>query len=120
MHLLLKKPSLDPMVLPNYRLFLNLLFLGKVIQTMTAKQFQVFLDAAAILDPFQSSYHPGHGMETVLVALTDDPWRHMDSGGLALLLLDLTAVSDMVNYDLTDPPHCNTGDCIMVAFLLSP
>lgn len=35
-----------------------------------------------------------------LVALTDDLQKHLDQGRLALLLLDLTAVLNTVNYDL--------------------
>uniref|UniRef100_A0A803SVN4 Reverse transcriptase domain-containing protein n=1 Tax=Anolis carolinensis TaxID=28377 RepID=A0A803SVN4_ANOCA len=98
---LLKKPSLDPMTLANYHPVANLTFLGKVIERAVLGQLQQFLDDTAGLDPFQSGFHPGHGTETVLVAITDELCRQSDSGGSALLvLLDLTAAFDTVDYDL--------------------
>lgn len=50
----------------------NLLFLCKVVERLEAKQLQVFLEDASILDSFQSVFCPGYGMETELVTLTDD------------------------------------------------
>ena len=64
-------------------------------------QLQVFLEETWALDPFQSSFHPGHGVETALVALTDDLRHQLDLGGSALLiLLDLTAAFDIVDHGL--------------------
>uniref|UniRef100_A0A803TWG8 Reverse transcriptase domain-containing protein n=1 Tax=Anolis carolinensis TaxID=28377 RepID=A0A803TWG8_ANOCA len=98
---LLKKPSLDPMTLANYRPVSNLPFLGKMIERAVLGQLQQFLDDTAGLDPFQSGFRPGHGTETVLVAITDELRRQSDSGGSALLvLLDLTAAFDTVDYNL--------------------
>uniref|UniRef100_A0A803SW27 Reverse transcriptase domain-containing protein n=1 Tax=Anolis carolinensis TaxID=28377 RepID=A0A803SW27_ANOCA len=98
---LLKKPSLDPMTLANYRPVTNLPFLGKMIERAVLGQLQQFLDDTAGLDPFQSGFRPGHGTETVLVAITDELRRQSDSGVSALLvLLDLTAAFDTVDYDL--------------------
>uniref|UniRef100_A0A803SWK3 Reverse transcriptase domain-containing protein n=1 Tax=Anolis carolinensis TaxID=28377 RepID=A0A803SWK3_ANOCA len=98
---LLKKPSFDPMTLANYRPVSNLPFLGKMIERAVLGQLQQFLDDTAGLDPFQSGFHPGHGTETVLVAITDELRRQSDSCGSALLvLLDLTVAFDTVDYDL--------------------
>uniref|UniRef100_A0A803TLI7 Reverse transcriptase domain-containing protein n=1 Tax=Anolis carolinensis TaxID=28377 RepID=A0A803TLI7_ANOCA len=98
---LLKKPSLDPMTLANYCPVSNLPFLGKMIERAVLGQLQQFLEDTAGLDPFQSGFRPGHGTETVLVAITDELRHQSDSGGSALLvLLDLTAVFDTVDYDL--------------------
>lgn len=53
------------------------------------------------LDLIQSSFCPGHETEIALVTFMDDLKRHLDQGGSALLLvLDLTAVFNMVDYDL--------------------
>uniref|UniRef100_A0A803TDE0 Reverse transcriptase domain-containing protein n=1 Tax=Anolis carolinensis TaxID=28377 RepID=A0A803TDE0_ANOCA len=89
------------MTIANYRPISNLPFLGKMIERAVLGQLQQFLDDTAGLDPFQSGFRPGHGTETVLVAITDELRRHSDSGGSALLvLLDLTAAFDTVDYDL--------------------
>ena len=59
-----------------------------------------FLEETSALDPFQSGFRPGHGVETALVALVDDLRRHLDQGGSALLiLLDLSASFDTVDLE---------------------
>lgn len=82
------------MIFSNYHLGLNLLFLGKVVERVAGEQLQVFLINADILDPFHSSFHPGLGIETMLVALMDDLQKHLDcSGSMLLFLLYLIAVT---------------------------
>uniref|UniRef100_A0A670I3D4 Reverse transcriptase domain-containing protein n=1 Tax=Podarcis muralis TaxID=64176 RepID=A0A670I3D4_PODMU len=104
-HLFLKKTSLDPLDLTNYRPVLNLPFLGKVIERAVAEQLGGFLDETSALDPFQSGFRAGHGTETALVTLTDDLRRQLDRGGSGLLiLLDLSAAFDLVDHELLD--HC--------------
>lgn len=49
---------------------------------MATEQLHVFLDDTCILDPFQSGFCSGHEVETVLVALTDGLWRHLDQMSL--------------------------------------
>ena len=78
---LLKKSTLDPQDPANYRPVSNLPFLGKVIERAIANQLQAFLEETSALDPFQSGFRPGHGVETALVALVDDLRRHLDQGG---------------------------------------
>lgn len=76
--LLLKKPSLDPVVLANNHPVSNLLFLGKIVERVVAEQLQVFLDGSSVLDPFQSGFCPGYGIEMALVTLMDVLQRHLD------------------------------------------
>ena len=98
---LLKKPGLDPSVPASYRPVSHLAFLGKVIERAVVGQLQEFLEETSALDPFQSGFRAGHGVETALVTLTDDLRRQLDLGGLALLiLLDLTAAFDIVSHGL--------------------
>ena len=98
---LLKKSTLDPQDPVNYRPVSNLPFLYKVIKQATADQLQTFLEETSALDPFQSRFRPGHGVETALVALMDDLRRYLDQGGSALLiLLDLSAAFDTVDHEL--------------------
>uniref|UniRef100_A0A670I2H7 Reverse transcriptase domain-containing protein n=1 Tax=Podarcis muralis TaxID=64176 RepID=A0A670I2H7_PODMU len=107
---LLKKTSLDPLDLSNYRPVSNLPFLGKVIERAVAEQLGRFLDETSALDPFQSGFRAGHGTETALVALTDDLRRQLDRGGSGLLiLLDLSAAFDMVDHELLDHRLADVG-----------
>ncbi|XP_053112164.1 uncharacterized protein LOC128327386 [Hemicordylus capensis] len=96
-----KKPSLDPSNLHNYRVVSNLLFLGKVIERVVISQLQKVLDDTDYLDPSQSGFHPGYGTETALVFLVDDLHQEPDSGSASLLdLLDLSATFDTVNHGI--------------------
>lgn len=56
----------------NYQLVSNLPNLGKILERAVAIQLQSFHDDASILNPFQFSFHPSHGMEAVLVVFMDD------------------------------------------------
>ncbi|KAF7239150.1 Mitogen-activated protein kinase kinase kinase 14 [Varanus komodoensis] len=75
---ILKKASLEPEVAANYRLVANILFLGKVLEQVVAGQLQAFLDETDYLDPFQSSFKPGYGTKSALVALYNDLCRERD------------------------------------------
>uniref|UniRef100_A0A670HZ87 Reverse transcriptase domain-containing protein n=1 Tax=Podarcis muralis TaxID=64176 RepID=A0A670HZ87_PODMU len=102
-------------------LFLTLLcisvvfLLGKVIERAVAEQLGWFLEETSALDPFQSSFRPGFGTETALVALTDDLRRQLDRGGSGLvILLDLSwsiiiFAFDMVDHDLLDHRLADVG-----------
>lgn len=85
-HPFFKKPLLVPVVLTTAQ-FLISLFLGNLVEKVVAKQLQHFLEDSSFLNSFQSSFCPGHWMETVLVTLTNDLCRHLEEGGLVLLLL---------------------------------
>ncbi|XP_061477607.1 uncharacterized protein LOC133381973, partial [Rhineura floridana] len=98
---ILKKPSLDPQDLNNFRPVSNLPFMGKVIERVVAKQLQTHLEEADYLDPFQSGFRTGHGTETALVALVDDMRRALDRGEHTfLILLDLSAAFDTVDHGI--------------------
>lgn len=52
------------------------------------------------MNPSQSSFHPGHGMKTVLIVFMDDFQILLDQCRSALLLLlDLIAIFNMLDYN---------------------
>lgn len=98
---LLKKTSLNPHDLNNYRPIANIPFLGKILERVVALQLQAFLEETDYLDPFQFGFRPGFGTETALVVLVDDLRQEIDEGSASLLiLLDLSAAFDTIGHDI--------------------
>ena len=64
---LLKKPTLDPHILTNYRPVSNLSFLSKVIEKVIAKQLTTHMLNHDILEEFQSAYKANRSTETTLL-----------------------------------------------------
>ncbi|KAF7243832.1 Dymeclin [Varanus komodoensis] len=97
----LKKASLDPEVVANYRPVANIPFLGKVLERVVAGQLQALSDENDYLDPFQSSFRPGYGTESALVTLYDDLCRERDRGSASLLvLLHLSVAFDTIDHGI--------------------
>ena len=89
---LLKKPSLDPDSLLNYRPVSNLPFLFKILERIVFSRLSDYLLAEDLFDPFQSAYRPHHSVETLLVNVSNYILQEMDHGNItALLLLDLSS-----------------------------
>lgn len=89
----MEKQNLDAKDLGNFRPMSNIPYLDKV-----AKQLQQFLDGADCLDPFQSNFKPGYGIETTFVSLVYDLRRDLDRVSAFLLtLLHLSVAFDTNN-----------------------
>ena len=74
----LKKTSLDSNKRVNYRPISNLSFVSKLLERHIAADLHCYIDANALLDPFQSAYRPGNSTETALVRIHDDILQALD------------------------------------------
>jgi exonuclease III len=100
-HPLLKKPSLDPDNLSNYRPISQLNFISKLLERIVAKQIEEHLSSHALFLPFQSAYRKFHSTETALLTVHNDILVAMDKGKVtALVMLDLSAAFDTVDHSI--------------------
>jgi hypothetical protein len=98
---LLKKPSLDPETLKNYRPVSNLTYLSKLIERAIARRIQDHCVASSITNRFQSAYKCHHSTETALIRVHNDIMQAVDKeGGAILVLLDLSAAFDTIDHHL--------------------
>ena len=96
---LLKKASLDPSNLKNFRPVSNLSFTSKVTEKVVLQQLLACLTEHKLICPSQSDYHPHHSTETALLKITNVLLLALDSGNVSLLtFLDLSAAFDTVDH----------------------
>lgn len=98
---LLKKPSLDPEILSNYRPVSNIPFLSKVVEKVVSKRLSDHFDTNGLFDPMQSAYRAKHSTETALLKVHNDIVHAMDSNKAVLFVaLDLSAAFDTLDHPI--------------------
>ncbi|KAL2085093.1 hypothetical protein ACEWY4_018413 [Coilia grayii] len=98
---LLKKTTLNPAQVENYRPVSLLPFLSKAIERAVSKQVVNFLTQNDLLDPKQSGFRSGHSTETALLSVTEALRVARTEGqSSVLILLDLSAAFDTVNHSI--------------------
>ena len=98
---LLKKPSLNPNELKNYRPVSNLSFLSKILERVVLSQLLAHLNHHNLLSAMQSAYRPRHSTETALLKMVDDILAALDNGNIsALVMLDLSCAFDTIDHQI--------------------
>ena len=104
---ILKKTSLDPDVLTNYRPISQLPIISKIMERICCKppvvsrQLIYYLEANNLLEPFQSFYRKLYSTETTLHHITDTLNTSLYSYNCAqLLLLDLSSAFDTLTHNI--------------------
>ena len=96
---LLKKSSLDPEVLGNFRPVSKLSFLSKLLERVVARQLIAYLEKRSLLVPVQSAYRANHSTETALLKVLNDLLIAVDRGeAVVLALLDQSAAFDTIDH----------------------
>ena len=98
---LLKKTSLDPEILKNYRPVSNLTYLHKLIEKSILSQLLPHLMKNNCISKFRSAYRSNHSTKTALCRVYNDLLKNIQNAEIALLImLDLSAAFDTIDFDL--------------------
>ena len=97
---LLKKTGLD-LICSNYRPVSNLSFLSKLLEKAVLDRLNEHCDKYKLLPENQSAYRKHFSCETCVVKLVDDILRDFEGKQVsAMILVDLSAAFDTVNWDI--------------------
>ena len=98
---LLKKSSLDPNILKNYRPVSNLIYVLKLLEKVVAIQLSQHLLNNNLYEPYQSAYRTCHSTESALTWVSNDILQALDSKkSVMLVLLDMSAAFDTIDHTI--------------------
>ena len=114
----LKKPSLDPELLSNYRPVSNLPLISKTMKKVVNTRIEQHLLENNLHDPLQSAYRKQHSTETALIKIQHDIVQALDSGRVAaLVFLELSAAFDSIDHAILlerlKETHGISGDALL-------
>ena len=96
---LLKKASLDPEILKNFKPVSNIDFISKLIEKVIAQRFLQYIRSNNLDELYQSAYKPAHSAETALLRVQNDILCAVDQHqAIALVLLDLSAAFNTIDH----------------------
>ena len=96
---LLKKASLDPNILKNYRPVSNLPYISKLLERVVAARLNALMIQHHLHEPLQSAYKSYHSTETALIRVHNDVLSAMDKQQVTILvLLDLSSAFDTIDH----------------------
>ena len=97
----LKKQTLDPDLLKNYRPVSNLHFLSKIVEKVVIQRLEVHITSIDLQDYVQSAYKKQHSTETALLKIHNDIVTRLDQKKCTLLAsLNLSAAFDTVDHSI--------------------
>ena len=98
---LLKKYTLNPDILKNYRPVSNLSYISKLLVRVVAKRLTDYMTENNLHEHLQSAYKPGHSTETALVKVQNDILTSIDQHRIVILvMLDLSAAFNTIDHDI--------------------
>ena len=114
----LKKSSLDPELLSNYRPVSNLPFISKIMEQVVNTRIEQHLLENNLHDSLQSAYRKQHLTEPALIKIQHDIVQALDSGRVVVLvLLDLSAAFDTIDHAILlerlKETHGISGDALL-------
>ena len=103
---LIKKSSLPPNDLKNYRPFSGLGFISKFVERVVVSHVNVHISLNELENVRQSAYKLGHSTESALLSIKNNVHLAFAKGeATAVILLDQSAVFDTIDHDtLLDSP----------------
>ena len=97
---LIKKSSLPPNDLKNYRPVSGLGFISKLVERVVASQLNDHVSLNGLENVRQSAYKLGHSTESALLSIKNDVHLAFAKGeATAVVLLDQSAVFDTIDHD---------------------
>ena len=97
----IKKQSLNPHELKNYRPVSNIPYLSKIIERHAVDNIARHMTENNLEEPLQSAYRPAHSTESALLEVKCDIMEFFSQRkGVFLALLDLSAAFDTVNHEI--------------------
>ena len=96
---LIKKSSLPPDELKNYRPISGLSFISKLVERVVASQLNDHVASNRLENVSQSAYKQGHSTETALLSIKNEVHLALDRGeATAVVLLDQSAAFDTIDH----------------------